>query len=36
MPEVHCMREAVYKKGANLELIGLPVLQALTENDYKK
>jgi hypothetical protein len=35
MPQVHCMYAAVYKKGANLELIVLPVLQALTETDYK-
>ena len=30
MPEVHWMRAAVHKKGANLELIVLPVILGLT------
>jgi hypothetical protein len=30
MPELHCMREAVHKKGANLELIVLPAILGLT------
>jgi hypothetical protein len=29
MPEVHCMREAVYKKGINLELIVFPAILGL-------
>ena len=30
MPEVHCMRATVSKKGANLELIVLPATLGLT------
>ncbi len=30
MPEVHWMRAAVHKKGANLELIVLPAILGLT------